>query len=99
MARELMTKTRNAIRKVIPEIEDTLKNVNINGRKDGCTGYVTNPQNGKTIYLCTDVIPASYGCYYFRSAPAANTSATLHGSNTWFKTFDDFISGICRELS
>ena len=99
MARELMTKTRNSIKKTLPGIVDNLKNINVNGRKMGCCGYVSNPKNGKTIYLCTDVLSAPYGSYYYRTAPEMNAPTSLHGNNCWAKTFESFIEKICKEIA
>lgn len=48
------TKVRNALKKAAPHLEVNLKNVNINGRIHGCSGFVTNPENGLIVYVSTD---------------------------------------------
>lgn len=48
------TKVRNAIIKIDPTLQVSLRNVRINGQLQGCTGFVTNPANGKVAYLSTD---------------------------------------------
>ena len=45
----LSVKLRNQLRKIDPALEVELKNTNINGRKVGCSGYVTDPRTGRVI--------------------------------------------------
>lgn len=59
-----MTKLKNRVRKEAGdgvELEFDLKNVNLNGRKLGCTGYIANPENGRSVYVDTkDVCGGGY---------------------------------------
>jgi hypothetical protein len=50
-----MTKLKNQLVKIDPDLKVELKNVRINGQLKGCTGFVTNPANGKIAYVSTDV--------------------------------------------
>lgn len=57
----LMTKLKNEIKRAKPALKDTLqydlKNININGRKKGCYGFITNPETGITVYVSTEALP------------------------------------------
>lgn len=50
----LSVKLRNQLRKLNPALEVELKNTNINGRKVGCSGYVTDPHTGRVIFVDTE---------------------------------------------
>ena len=50
----MMTAVKNRFKKVASELEFNLRNTNINGRKVGCAGFVSNPENGRVIYLDTE---------------------------------------------
>ena len=49
----LMTTVKNRFKKV-GEYEFYLKNININGVKKGCSGFIKNPQNEKIVYINTE---------------------------------------------
>lgn len=49
----LMTKTKNKF-KNIPNLEFNLSNISVNGRKLGCSGFITNKINGKHVYINTE---------------------------------------------
>lgn len=45
----LMTKVKNAVKKALGnDIRFKLRNIDINGCKRGCSGFITNPANGVT---------------------------------------------------
>ena len=49
----LATKLRNMVKKTgIYEVE--LHNVSINGRRIGCSGFITNTASGKIVYVSTE---------------------------------------------
>lgn len=52
----LAVRLRNQLRKINPALEVELKNININGRKVGCSGYVTDPRTGRVIYVDTEAL-------------------------------------------
>lgn len=49
-----MTKLKNALVKIDPNLKVDLKNVRVNGQLQGCSGFVTNPATGKIAYVNTD---------------------------------------------
>lgn len=52
----LSIKLKNQIKKVKPEgLEYHIKNIIINGRKVGCSGFVKNLENGKIVYVNTEM--------------------------------------------
>lgn len=56
----LMTALKNRIKKNGKgDYDFNLSNININGVKRGCSGYITNKDNGITIYVDTE--PSAYG--------------------------------------
>lgn len=48
------TKLRNALRRVRPDLVIQLKNIRINGRLDGCSGFITDPDTNKIVYTRVD---------------------------------------------
>ena len=55
MSALLMTKLKNKL-KGIGNYEIELKNISINGRKTGCSGFILNPENGVVVYVNTEGI-------------------------------------------
>lgn len=49
----LATKLRNMVQK-LGNYEIKLNNVSINDRRIGCSGFITNPVNGKIVYVSTE---------------------------------------------
>ncbi|ANA86855.1 hypothetical protein BH772_gp030 [Gordonia phage Bachita] len=49
-----MTKLRNQIRALDTELVVELRNVRINGVLQGCSGFITNPRDGRIVYVNTD---------------------------------------------
>jgi len=49
-----MTKLRNALVRLSPDLKVELRNVRINEQLQGCSGFVTNPATGKIAYVSTD---------------------------------------------
>jgi hypothetical protein len=49
-----MTKLKNMILQVDPDLKVELKNIRINGQLQGCSGFVTNPATQKIAYVSTD---------------------------------------------
>lgn len=50
----LATKLKNQLLALNPDLTVQLKNVNINGVKMGCTGFITDPGTERIVYVCTD---------------------------------------------
>lgn len=51
----LATKLRNALRATVPSATVKFSNISINGVKQGCSGFVTDPATGNVVYVSTDV--------------------------------------------
>lgn len=50
----LATKLKNQLLAINPELTVQLKNISINGDKQGCSGFVTDPTSDKIAYLNTE---------------------------------------------
>lgn len=59
-----MTKLKNRLTKLDPELVCHLKNVRVNGQLRGCSGFVVNPHNGRIAFVSTD-------CYHGDRCPEA----------------------------
>lgn len=86
----LSTKLKNALNKTGAELRFNLKNINVNGVKRGCSGFIINEHTGTVVYVNTEMcIP--YG-YMYRFADNDRDYTGYH--NRWAETLDDLISGI-----
>ena len=47
-------KLRNSIHALAPDLKVELRNVRINGALQGCSGFVTDPDTGRVVYVSTD---------------------------------------------
>lgn len=63
-----MTKVKNAIRKIRPDVIIDLRNARINGKLQGCSGFITDPATGATVYLSTDRSHGLNRTAYYRTA-------------------------------
>ena len=70
-------------------------NSNINGRKQGFTGFWKNPNEDKYVYVCTDMMPAPYGNVLIRSAK--NEKDFTGGYNQYAKTAEG-LAEIARDI-
>jgi len=95
----MMTKVKNAIKKNLGNgIVFKLHNVSINGEKRGCSGFVTNPANGVTVYLDTE--PSCYAeTIYYRFAKDDKDFSGCRNRHTNKNNFEGFIGGICECLN
>lgn len=50
----LKQKLRNAVLRYGSEFDFELKNILVNGQKRGCSGFITNLQNGVTVFVNTE---------------------------------------------
>lgn len=91
----LMTRLKNAIKKEIPNAEFKLRNININGVKKGCSGFITN--EGVTVYVNTEE-PAltNLGLMY---RYARNDSDYQGLRNRWVNTGEkDYVLNVIEAL-
>ena len=95
----LSTKLKNAINTHSNgmDLTFTLKNININGSKRGCSGFIRNNANGSVVYVTTEEPCATFlKPYMYRYA---NHEKDYHGyHNRWANTLDELTTEICRLL-
>lgn len=91
----LATKLKNAIKREMPEtnIEFVLHNINVNGRKLGCSGFVVNKDNGMVMYVNTEKV---LGYLYRR---AKSMSDYVGGINRFANTEAELVKGIVDGLN
>lgn len=86
----LATAFKNRIKKNGGEnFEFHLRNISVNGVKHGCSGFIVNPTNGKTVYVNTegtDYEPLG-GKVVFREA--RNLKDYSGGRNRWADVKND----------
>ena len=94
----LSTKLKNAIKKNSGDMDlkFTLKNISINGRKTGCSGFVRNMENNSVIYVDTEEPCLSNLHYMYRYADGEKDYTGYH--NRWSKTLEDLALNICKCL-
>lgn len=92
----LATKLKNAVKIEMPEtnVEFVLHNINVNGRKLGCSGFIANKDNGMVMYVSTET--TLFGYMYRR---AKSTSDYVGGYNRWASTEAELIKGIVEGLN
>ena len=92
----LSTKLKNEINKKANanDFTFTLKNININGRKTGCSGFVRNNANGTVVYVNTEESCATWlPRFMYRYADHEKDYTGYR--NRWAETLDDLVTSIC----
>lgn len=85
----LSVKFRNQLHKLNPALAVELKNININGRKVGCTGYITDPRTGRVIYVDTESLSQPpLGGALWRAVAVKDQSHTPGGSRNYYSAED-----------
>ena len=85
----LSVKLRNQLRKLNPALEVELKNTNINGRKVGCSGYITDPHTGRVIFVDTEsLLQPIVGGDLWRAVEVKGRSYTPGGSRNYYSAED-----------
>ena len=95
----LKTKLRNHIQKSAKdmELEFVFDNININGQKRGCSGFVRNVSTGVTVYINTErSVLSSMKNYLYRYAK--DTKDYRGGHNMFVDTLDELSAEVCRML-
>lgn len=93
----LSTKLKNAIKYHANgmDLAFTLQNININGSKRGCSGFIRNNANGSVMYVSTEICRCDLH-YMYRYA---NHEKDYTGyRNRWANTLDELASAICTCL-
>lgn len=81
----LATKLKNEIHAIDPTVAVNLKNVSVNGVKFGCSGFITDLNTGKHVYINTDHNHHTNTRALFRTAK--DTKDYTGGHNN-FATYD-----------
>ena len=91
----LSTKLRNAIVRYNPKgnYEFKLLNINRNYNKRGCSGFITNKDNGLIIYVNTERCVGYYDRMMFRYAKS--TKDYVGSINRWVNNLPELVSEIC----
>jgi hypothetical protein len=96
----LSTAVKNAVKKSFKgnpdNLEFSLDNIIINGDKRGCSGFITNRDNGVTVFLDTEkcVCGGSMFCRY-----ALNDKDYTGCRNRNIYTKDELIEEVCKCLA
>ena len=99
----LTTKLKNAILRQAGtmNLKFTLKNITINGRKVGCSGFIRNLDNNSVVYTTTEESVASWLTFMYRRADDEKDYGSCGWFNQWTKTrdLDELAKCICTLLS
>lgn len=91
-----MTKLKNALKKIDPDLVFDLRNIRINGQLQGCSGFVTDPSTDKIVYASTDCNHgSSLDHAYIRNA--AHTKDCRGGRNR-FHSYAELPAAIIKLL-
>lgn len=93
----LMTKLKNELKKrTTKDLEFKLRNININGNKRGCSGFIKNNENDTIVYVNTEPCATNLQFMY----RYADSFTDYRGyRNRWANTLDDLVLSIDRLLS
>ena len=99
MGNMLMTKLKNKLKR-IGDYETNLSNININGRKVGCSGFVSNPKTKVVVYVNTEGIKWLGQSHknLVRFAKDTKDYGGAHSRNEW-ATDDEIEIKIARMLN
>lgn len=94
----LSTKLKNVIQKkaVGMNLSFSLRNIDINGSKRGCSGFIRNMENNSVIYVNTENPMLSNLHYMYRYAD--NEKDFRGYCNRWANTLDELAENICKCL-
>jgi hypothetical protein len=91
-----MTKLRNQLLKLQPDLVVKLRNVRINGALMGCSGFVIDPGSGRIVYVNTD---HNHGTRpndaFYRTA---ESDSDYTGGRNRFSTYDELPSKVVELL-
>ena len=97
----LSTKLRNLISKNANiELEFYLKNISINGRKTGCSGFIRNPKTNLIVYTNTEhsVYAPLSNKFLYRYAEDLQDYGGPYSFNLWANSEEDLAKKIVRHL-
>lgn len=87
----LMTKVKNAIMKKRNNVSFALRNININGDKRGCSGFIVNDINQTVVYINTEPCGGALK-YMYRYADNTKDFTGYH--NRWAQSFEELINAV-----
>lgn len=94
----LSTKLKNRIRKAPGDFTFFLKNVEINGVKRGCSGFIRNNRNRSYVYVNTER-SAYDGVPNYMYRYADNEKDYTGYCNRWADTLEELASNIIKLLN
>lgn len=79
-------------------LENHLCNIQVNGQKRGCSGFIVNKATGNCIYLATEssVYQPLAGKYMYRYAK--NTKDFTGEENQWADCFETLVEKVAKYL-
>lgn len=87
----LALKLRNQILALNDKLTVQLSNIGINGTKMGCSGFITDPDTGRIVYINTD---HNHGTSYNRAyVRVARHTRDYRGGINHFSTYDELAEG------
>ena len=95
----LKRKVFTAVQKMCPDtLENHLYNIQVNGQKRGCSGFIVNENTGKCIYLTTEsfMYKPLNGKYMFRLAK--DVKDFKGEENQWAESFDTLVKKVAKCL-
>lgn len=89
-------KLRNRLLALRPDLVIKLRNVRVNGALFGCSGFITDPETGRIVYVNTDHNHGiSYNNAYYRTAE--HDKDFTGGRNHW-ATYDELPAKVIKLL-
>lgn len=90
----LTTKLKNAINKRKSGMEFYLRQITVNGNKQGTSGFIRNPENNSIIYVNTEGIKwnGQNRQYLYRYADNLKDYAGYH--NRWASSLDELADSV-----
>lgn len=97
----LQVKTRNLVKKFCPEqnLEFHLTTITLNGRKKGCSGFIANRSNGRTVYVDTEYCTIQDLGYLYRFCKKVGDYSGLSYRNRFAHTPEELAKGIAKCLT
>lgn len=81
-----MTKVKNRLKVIAPDVIAHLHNIRINGYCHGCSGFIEDPATGRVVYLSTDLNHGTNTQALYRTA---QHTKDFTGGRNQFCDFDE----------
>lgn len=86
-----MTQLRNRLLEIDQTLKVELRNQRVNGRLEGCSGFVTSPASGRVVYVSTDRDLGNLGDALYRTA---SDTRDFRGGLNKFADNDDLAQAV-----